>query len=259
MSTLAAERLYRLLPALHRVRDAREGEGLRALLAVVEGELRRIDGDIATLYENWFIETCQEWVVPYIGDLLGVRPIRSVESAGVSVRAYVANTLDYRRRKGTAAVLEAAPGNTPDSVASTGGIGTPSHISPEQAVGKRVTDKTDVYSLGVVAFELATGRYPFMMVTPIAMIHAHIKEKPPRVQELRPDLDERLATLIDRCLSKNPADRPTAAELARYLRPGLETAIEWPPPGIGHVVSTRRVAADRGGGRVLRRRPDLLA
>jgi len=106
MSATASERLYQLLPSLFRVRDARAGESLRALLAVVDGELRRIEGDIETLYDNWFIETCEAWVVPYIGDLLRVRPIRSVESAGVSVRAYVANTLDYRRRKGTAAVLE---------------------------------------------------------------------------------------------------------------------------------------------------------
>ena len=74
--------------------------------AVIEGELERIEADIARLYDNWFIETCDEWVVPYIGDLLGVRPIRAIESAGVSARAYVANTIAYRRRKGTAVVLE---------------------------------------------------------------------------------------------------------------------------------------------------------
>ena len=100
------ERLYKLLPAVYRVRDADQGEPLRALLAVIEGELERIEADTAGLYDNWFIETCDEWVVPYIGDLLGVRPIRAVESAGVSARAYVASTIAYRRRKGTAVVLE---------------------------------------------------------------------------------------------------------------------------------------------------------
>ena len=106
MSASVPERLYGLLPALHRVRDIDAGEPLRALLGVIEREFNLIETDIASLYDNWFIETCEEWVVPYIGDLLGVRPIRSVESAGVSTRAYVANTLAYRRRKGTAAVLE---------------------------------------------------------------------------------------------------------------------------------------------------------
>jgi hypothetical protein len=76
------------------------------LLAVIEDELERIEADTSILYENWFIETCSEWVVPYIRDLLGVRPIRAIESADVSARAYVANTIAYRRRKGTAVVLE---------------------------------------------------------------------------------------------------------------------------------------------------------
>jgi hypothetical protein len=106
MSLSMPERLYRLLPAIHRLRDAGQGEPLRVLLGAVEGELERIEADIAGLYDNWFIETCDEWVVPYIGDLLGVRPIRPVPSAGVSARAYVANTIGYRRRKGTAVVLE---------------------------------------------------------------------------------------------------------------------------------------------------------
>jgi hypothetical protein len=105
MSLLTPERLYRLLPAYLRNRDLEQGEPLRALLAVVEGELERIEADTAGLYDNWFIETCDEWVVPYIGDLLGVRPIRGIPSAGVSARAYVANTIAYRRRKGTAVVL----------------------------------------------------------------------------------------------------------------------------------------------------------
>jgi hypothetical protein len=103
---LTPERLYRLLPAFVRNRDLDEGEPLRALLAVVEGEFERIEADTSVLYDNWFIETCEEWIVPYIGDLLGVRPIRAVKSAGVSARAYVANTIAYRRRKGTAVVLE---------------------------------------------------------------------------------------------------------------------------------------------------------
>jgi hypothetical protein len=106
MSLLMPERLYKLLPALYRIRDADQGEPLRALLAVIEGEFERIEADTAELYDNWFIETCDEWVVPYIGDLLGTRPIRAVESADVSARAYVANTIAYRRRKGTAVVLE---------------------------------------------------------------------------------------------------------------------------------------------------------
>jgi hypothetical protein len=106
MTVTPSDRLYELLPAIHRIRDVEQGEPLRALMRIVQGELDRIDDDVAQLYDNWFIETCEEWVVPYIGDLLRVRPIHAVEAAGVTTRAYVANTLAYRRRKGTAVVLE---------------------------------------------------------------------------------------------------------------------------------------------------------
>ena len=101
------ERLYKLLPAIYRARDAAQGEPLRALLAIIEREMDLIQRDIEGLYDDWFIETCAEWVVPYIADLLGVRHLHSVGSAGIfSQRAYVANTLRLRRRKGTAPVLE---------------------------------------------------------------------------------------------------------------------------------------------------------
>jgi hypothetical protein len=98
------KRLYELLPAIYRIRDAEQGQPLRALLAVIERELREIEEDIAGLYDDLFIETCAEWVVPYIGDLLRVRGVSATKPGGQ--RAYVANTLRYRRRKGTASVLE---------------------------------------------------------------------------------------------------------------------------------------------------------
>ena len=107
MMQMTEERLYNLLPAIFRLRDVAEGEPLRALLAVITAELGLVEADIARLYDNWFIETCDEWVVPYIGDLLGVRGLgETMPGAGFSQRAYVANTIAYRRRKGTAAVLE---------------------------------------------------------------------------------------------------------------------------------------------------------
>lgn len=100
------EQLYRLLPAIYRIRDRERGEPLRALIAVVAEQAAMMEEDIARLYENWFVETCAEWVVPYIGDLLGVRGIHQVDHAAFSHRARVANTLGYRRRKGTAPLLE---------------------------------------------------------------------------------------------------------------------------------------------------------
>jgi len=101
----SSDRLYNLLPVLYRLRDADQGQALRALLAVIDGSLAGVEADIAGLYDNWFIETADEWVVPYIGDLLGVRGLNTIPSPAFSQRSYVANTLFYRRRKGTASVL----------------------------------------------------------------------------------------------------------------------------------------------------------
>ncbi len=106
MTTAAGDRLYRLLPALYRQRDAALGEPLRALLGVAEQELEVLEADIDGLYENWFIETCDEWVVAYLGDLLGVSQLSDEQHLVFSQRARVANTLRYRRRKGTIAALQ---------------------------------------------------------------------------------------------------------------------------------------------------------
>ncbi|HEU4421770.1 MAG TPA: phage tail protein [Pilimelia sp.] len=97
---------YELLPAVLRIRDADLGYPLRSLLAVVEEEWERLGEDVDGLYDNWFIETCDEWVVPYLGDLLGVQGLAPVPGGVATERALVANTIAYRRRKGTAAVLE---------------------------------------------------------------------------------------------------------------------------------------------------------
>jgi len=106
-----SDRLYNLLPVIYRLRDAEQGEPLRALLSIINGELANVEADIAGLYENWFIESSDEWVVPYIGDLLGVRGLNTIQTSAFSQRAYVGNTLFYRRRKGTAYVLAILAGS----------------------------------------------------------------------------------------------------------------------------------------------------
>ena len=103
MSRYNARSLYALLPAVYRQRDVEHGESLRDLFEIFGEQAEVLEQDIQRLYENWFIETCDEWVVPYLGDLLGVHPTAAKR---VSTRAEVANTLGYRRRKGTLAVVE---------------------------------------------------------------------------------------------------------------------------------------------------------
>jgi hypothetical protein len=107
MSALTPEKLYALLPAVHRIRDDAQGGPLQALLALAAKQGAEVEADIERLLDNWFIETCDEWVVPYIGDLLGLRGLHALPAtAAFSQRARVANTLGYRRRKGTATMLE---------------------------------------------------------------------------------------------------------------------------------------------------------
>ena len=119
MSAQNADRLYDLLPAVHRLRDADRGYPLRALLQVISEQVNIVEADIAQLYENWFVETCQDWVVPYIGDLVGYTPLNDIGEPGgaqtpralareqiLVPRSEVANTVRFRRRKGTIAVLE---------------------------------------------------------------------------------------------------------------------------------------------------------
>lgn len=101
-----AQRLYELLPAIHRIRDSEQGEPLRALLSVIAEQVALLEENLDQLYDDQFIETCAEWVVPYIGDLIGYRGLHGVTPAISSPRAEVANTIGYRRRKGTAAMLE---------------------------------------------------------------------------------------------------------------------------------------------------------
>ena len=75
------DRLYNLLPVVYRQRDLEMGGPLRQLLRVIAEQVDLIDKDIAQLYDNWFIETCDDWVVSYIGDLIGYRPVHEPGSA----------------------------------------------------------------------------------------------------------------------------------------------------------------------------------
>jgi tRNA A-37 threonylcarbamoyl transferase component Bud32 len=111
-------------------------------------------------------------------------------------------------------------------------LGTPAFTSPEQITHLSLSGGSDVYSLGIMAFKLFTGRLPFLEDSPLGYLAAHLKEVPPKVSSLRPDLDAGLAQLVDRCLAKDPAQRPSASEIARYLLPAPGGAEEWPPPGL---------------------------
>jgi hypothetical protein len=100
------DEIYRLLPAVYRVRDAEQGGILRELVDVLTSQINVLAESLDQAYDDQFIETCADWVAPYIGDLIGYRTLHGVVPKVASPRAEVANTIRYRRRKGTASVLE---------------------------------------------------------------------------------------------------------------------------------------------------------
>jgi hypothetical protein len=108
-----AQSLYALLPAIHRIRDAEfaASQGLargplEELIAVLAQQIAVADESLEQLYDDLFIETCADWVVPYIGDLIGYQGLHQTVPKVASPRAEVAHTIALRRRKGTALVLE---------------------------------------------------------------------------------------------------------------------------------------------------------
>ena len=95
--------LYDLLPAIYKIDDEKAGGPLKEFLSVIQEQADLLQINISQLYADLFIETCDEWVIPYIGDLVGNRPLYEVLRTR---RADVARTLYYRRRKGTVPALE---------------------------------------------------------------------------------------------------------------------------------------------------------
>jgi len=125
-------------------------------------------------------------------------------------------------------------------------IGTPAFMSPEQAAGDREIDgRSDLYSLGVVAYQMVTGELPFQAPSVPALLMKQITETPVPVDRKRPETPRELALTVMRCLEKDPEDRwPTADALRRALETNTYTA----PPPRSPVVPRRRAASVAGGG-----------
>ncbi|HEY7682758.1 MAG TPA: serine/threonine-protein kinase [Gemmatimonadales bacterium] len=97
-------------------------------------------------------------------------------------------------------------------------VGTPQFMSPEQAAGEKVDGRSDLYSLGVVAYYALAGRLPFQAESAQQIMAAHISQPAPPIGTHRPDLPAPLAAAIDRCLSKDPAERfPSGEAVAEAL------------------------------------------
>jgi serine/threonine-protein kinase len=102
-------------------------------------------------------------------------------------------------------------------------MGTPAYMAPEQWRGDAIDTRTDLYALGVMLFEMLTGKVPFNGNTPYAMMHKHIYESPPDLRVERADLPDALGSIISKALSKSPNDRyQSASEMVDALRYGLQ-------------------------------------
>lgn len=97
-------------------------------------------------------------------------------------------------------------------------VGTHSYMSPEQITGEEgINGKADLYSLGCVLFELLTGQKPFQGLNFAQLFEQHLHKKPPRVTELRPEVPEQLAAVIDELLAKDPEQRPFNARAVQAV------------------------------------------
>jgi HD-like signal output (HDOD) protein len=92
-------------------------------------------------------------------------------------------------------------------------LGTPAYMAPEQALGQvdAITAATDIYALGIIAYEMLTGQLPFYSDSDVMLLSMHVRDTPPPLQALLPTLPRALAALVERCLAKDPGTRPRSA------------------------------------------------
>ncbi len=164
---------------------------------------------------------------------------RDVKPANIMVRPDgVVKLTDF----GIARVADAAPMTRTGEV-----MGTAQYISPEQATGKPVSPTSDIYSLGVVAHELLTGKRPFDDGSPVATAMAHVYKDPPALPASVPPA---MTAIIMSCLAKEPSQRPASAKaLAAAMRGGPAAAAAAMPPSfettavMGQAAATQRLTS----------------
>jgi len=147
----------------------------------------------------------------------------------------------------------ARAGDPAESLTQTGAVmGTATYFSPEQAKGRDTDPRSDVYSLGVVLYEMVAGRPPFVGDSPVSVAYQHVKEPPTPPREHNPDVPPALEGVILKAMAKEPADRYPSADalrtdLLRFAR-GRGTLASPPPAAVAATGATRVGAATPAGG-----------
>ena len=135
---------------------------------------------------------------------------RDIKPDNVLLSGGAAMITDFGIAKALTAAQRPAKGGTLTRDGYT--VGTPMYMAPEQLAGDPNMDyRADFYAIGVVAYEMLTGRVPFDHPTPRALLAAQLSEAPAPLEQVRPDVPSRLARLVTLCLQKEPADRPQDA------------------------------------------------
>ena len=130
-------------------------------------------------------------------------------------------------------------------------VGTPSYMSPEQGMGQAGDERSDIYSLGVMLYQLAVGRLPYDADTPLAVVLKHINEPLPVPRALKPDLPEGVERVVVKALAKNPDDRyPTVAEMMADLKRALGLPADVTPTDSMKAGSAVKLAGTTVVGRV---------
>src|SRR4051794_27940803 len=172
-----------------------------------------------------------------LGDMLG-KPMAS--PTALRLTSHVLDALDYAHKRGVihrdikpANVLMPSPNwpmladfgiaklmndNQQRLTLANQIIGTAAYMAPEQATGRPIDARTDLYAAGVVLYELVTGRVPFDSDTPMAVLTKHVYEAPPAARSLNPDLPVSVEQVLQKALQKDPSARyQTAGEMASEL------------------------------------------
>jgi serine/threonine protein kinase len=177
---------------------------------------------------------------------------RDVKPANVIVTASGrVKVLDFGIAKSVVSSHEDPDKTVPQPLTEEGVIvGTPSYMAPEQAQGDPIDARADVFSLGCVLYEMATGARPFERRTALASVLALVREEPAKPSSLRPELPAAFDTLVSAALRKAPVDRTvTAAEVAKRLRslvaPSTDADEQRPSRGAGSLFVGRRAEMAR--------------
>jgi serine/threonine protein kinase len=150
---------------------------------------------------------------------------RDIKPSNIMIEPVASEGLAYRPVITDLGLAKLAEGGVVTSDGTS--MGTPAYMSPEQALGQATDPRSDVYSLGVLLFELATGRLPFPVKDLTQAIHYHTKEPPPAPRSIRPELPEQLEKIILKAMEKNPSARPpSASALEQSLTTVPHTAAE---------------------------------